>query len=50
MKVKITGKDNKIKELKGTRDLFGRLLHIAASHDLDLEMVFSYPLTPVPLS
>ena len=50
VKVKITGKDNKIKELKGTRDLFGRLLHIAASHDLDLEMVFSYPLTPVPLS
>ena len=50
VKVKITGKDNKIKELKGTRDLFGRLLHIAASHDLDLEMVFSYPLTPVPLN
>jgi len=50
VKVKLTVKDRKIKELQGTRDLFGRLLYLAASNDLDLTLVFSYPLTPVPLA
>ena len=34
----------------GTRDLFGRLLYLAATHNLDLQVVFRYPLTLVPLS
>ena len=50
MKVKLTVKDKKIKELQGTRDLFGRLLYLAATNEIDLEMVFEYPLTPMPLS
>ena len=50
VKVKITTKDKKIKELQGTQDLFGRLLYLAATNDLDLELVFNYPLTPVPLA
>jgi len=50
VKMKVTVKDNKIKELQGTRDLFGRLLYLAAVQDLDLPLVFTYPLTPVPLS
>ena len=50
MKTKVSVKDKKIRELKGTRDLFGRLLYLAATHNLDLQVVFRYPLTPVPLS
>ena len=47
---KIQGKDMKILELQGTRDLFGRLLYLATSTETDLRKVFQYPLTPVPLS
>ena len=50
IKVKLTVKDKKIKELQGTRDLFGRLLYLAVTNDVDLAVVFSYPLTPVPLT
>ncbi len=50
MKVKTSAKDNKIKELQGTRDLFGRLLYLAVTNNINLEIVFGYPLTPVPLS
>ena len=39
-----------MKELQGTRDLFGRLLCLAASNGLDLETIFSFPLTTFPLS
>ena len=47
VKVKV---DGKIKELQGKRDIIGRLLYLAVIEDLDLHVVFTYPLTPVPLS
>ena len=50
VKVKVTSKDMKFKELQGTRDLFGRLLYLAATKEVDLSIVFRYPLTPVPFS
>ena len=43
-------KDLKVIELKGTRDLFVRLLYLSSIQNVDLEKVFSFPLTPVPLS
>lgn len=49
VKSKITRKDKKVLELKGTRDLFGRLLFLASEMNINLERVFQYPLTPVPL-
>ena len=33
---------------KGTRDLFGRLLYLSATNDIDLESVFSFPILPEP--
>ena len=50
MKVNITTKDMKIKEIQGTRDLFGRLLFLALQQQVDLCKVFKFPLTPVPMS
>ena len=50
VKVRIPSKDAKIKELEGTRDLFGNLLYLSSKEELDLQKVFEYPLTPVPLS
>ena len=47
---KVKVKESKIKELQGTRDLFDRLLYLAVIEDLDLYLVFTYPLTHVPLS
>ena len=43
-------KDKKILEVKGTSDLFGCLLYLAAERQVNLLKVFSYPLIPVPLS
>ena len=40
----------KLVELQGTRDLFGRLLFLSTVQSIDLEKVFQYPLTLVPLS
>ena len=48
--IKVAAKDQKIKEVRCTRDLFGRLLFLAASQNVDLGTVLSHPLTPVPLS
>ena len=49
--VKASVKSNKkVVELQGTRDLFGRLLYLSSKNNLDLSKVFSFPLTPVPLS
>ena len=48
--VRLPSKDRKIKELQGTRDLFGRLLYLATVMDINLHTVFAYPLTPVPMS
>ena len=50
VKAKITPKDKKVKEVKCTRDLFGRLLYLAVSQKLDLGLVLSYPLNEVPLA
>lgn len=40
----------KITELRCTRDLMGRFLVLAMKKDMDLEHVMSYPLMTVPLS
>lgn len=50
VKKSITAKDQKVIELQGTRDLFGRLLYISTMEQIDIEKVFKYPLTPVPLA
>lgn len=39
-----------IRELKCTRDLFGRIAFIAARQKADLEYLLIHPLTPVPLT
>ena len=39
-----------ISELKCSRDLMGRFLILATRRHLDLSHVFTFPLTPVPLS
>ena len=42
--------NRKIAELKCSRDLMGRLLVLATRRHIDLSHVFTFPLTPVPLS
>ena len=42
--------DGKFKEVKMERDLFGKILCLALEHELDMEELFKYPLTAVPLS
>ena len=42
--------NKRVASLICTRDLMGRLLILASNRDLDLKYVFSFPLTPVPLS
>lgn len=42
--------DKRVAELKGTRDLMGRLVVLASKKNLDLPFIFEYPLTPVPLT
>jgi len=43
-------RDRKLIELQSTRDLFGRLLYLSTKENVDLEIVFAYPLTAVPFS
>ena len=50
VKCKVKTKDLKVVELQGTRNLFGRLLYLSTLEHIDLEKVFQFPLTPVPLS
>ena len=50
MTINLQIKDRKIKELKGTRDLFGRLLCLSTVKNIDLKMALAYPLTPVPMT
>ena len=45
MKVTLPGKEKKIQELKGTRDLFGRVLYLAVNKGVDLDLVLRYLLT-----
>lgn len=47
---KIRGKQEKVVELKTTRDLLGRLVYLACTRNVELDKVFPFPLTPVPLS
>ena len=50
VKTKVKSKDQTILEVRCTRDIFGRLLFIAVSQNLDMATVMSYPLTPVPFT
>ncbi len=50
VKVKVTTNDKRIIEARCTRDIFGRLLFCAVTQKLDIGMVLTYPLTPVPFS
>ena len=50
VKCKVKTKDLKVVELQGTRNLFGRLLYLSTLEHIDLEKVFWFPLTPMPLS
>ena len=43
-------RDRKLIEIHNTRDLFGRLLYLSTKKNVDLEIVFAYPLTAVPFS
>ena len=43
-------KNSKEAQLKCTSQLLGRIAFTAASADIDLEYIFSFPLTPVPLT
>ena len=49
-KTKLRTKDQTIKEVRCTRDLFGRLLYLGVTQNLDLKSILSHPLTPVPFS
>ena len=42
--------DRRVAVLKCTRDLMGRLVMLAAECELDLTHIFTYPLSPVPLT
>ena len=50
VKTRVSAKDQSIKEIRCTRDLFGRLLYLGISENLDLKSILSHPLTPVPFS
>ena len=43
-------KDNKMKSFSADRELFGRLMVIAKSRDLDLHLLFKHELSSVPIS
>ncbi|GBP29054.1 hypothetical protein EVAR_10870_1 [Eumeta japonica] len=45
--VKVGGKTQ---EIKIQRDLFGRMLGISMTHELDVMKILSHPITPVPLA
>ena len=49
-KHKISGKDNQIKAIGMVRDLFGCILHLSLQKKIDMALVLTFPLTPVPLS
>ncbi len=46
----IIRRDRKLIEVQNTRHLFGRLLYLSTKENVDLELVFAYPLTAVPFS
>ena len=50
IRTRITTKEGKVIVMKNTRDLFGRLLYLSITEQLNMEKVFTFPLTPVPLT
>ena len=46
VKVKVLAKDKKLKEVKCTRDLFGRLFYLPLTQEFDLGRALSYSLLP----
>ena len=50
VKTKVKSKDQTILEVRCTRDIFGRLLFLAVTQNMDMATVLSYPLTPVPFT
>lgn len=49
-KKKVTKVGEKLQELRIQRDVFGRIIGISIDHKVDIAKIFSYPITPVPLS
>ena len=43
-------KNGQVKEVKMERDLFAKILCLALDHEIDMEEIFTYPLTVVPLA
>lgn len=41
---------NKVLEMKMQRDLCGRMLGVSMEYKIDISLILSYPLTPLPLS
>lgn len=41
---------DKVHEIRGQRDFFGRLLALSIQHNIHLEKTLSYPITIVPMS
>ena len=52
VKTKVKSKDQTILEVRCTRDIhvFGRLLFLAVTQNMDMPTVLTYPLTPVPFT
>ena len=50
IKTRIKEKYGKLIEVKWTHDLFGRILFLSTVENLDMENIFRFPLTPVPLT
>jgi hypothetical protein len=48
-KVKKKGADGKIQQARMERDMMGRILAIALEKKVDIGLVLSYPLSPIPL-
>lgn len=42
--------NNKVQEVRMQRNFFGRMLGVAMEQTVDIEKLFSYPMTPIPLS
>ena len=48
--VKTRGADGKVMKTCMERDLFGSILYLSVTNNIDLPCIFSFPLTPIPLS
>ena len=42
--------NNKVASVQMVHDLFGSVFFLSSQHKIDMEEVFSYPLTPIPFS